>query len=272
MFAAVLAGAVIVCASSRPADASLVLFDGNALFDSSLPSSATGTSGGSTNFRPSIGSSANHLSQQSWHFRIDGMHNRQFMFSESQGNPTTSGMFSSTGSYEWSGLAGGILDAKLTIELQDGRAPNEATLTQTMSLTNTSSSAFTISLFHYADINAGGAPSLNNANALNSNLLDISKGNEFVHWQGIGADAYDYQHFNRLFNKLTSPSIVNLSSPQSPLLAADFTGAFQWTLDIDPGDTVSVTSIISSNIVIPAPGAVLLLAGSALISSRRRRM
>ena len=272
MFAAVFVGTVIVCALTRPADASLVLFDGDALFDSTLPSSATGTSGGSTNFRPSIGSSANHLSQQSWHFRINGMHNRQFMFSENQGNPIQSGMFTSTGSYVWSGLAGGILDAQLTIELQDGSAPNEATLTQTMSLTNTSSSMFTLSLFHYADINAGGSPSLNNANALNSSLLNIAKGNDFVHWQGIGADAYDYRPFNNLFNTLTSPGILDLNSPQSPMLGTDFTGAFQWDLDIEPGDSVSVTSIISSNIAIPAPGAALLLAGPVLISSRRRRV
>ncbi len=276
---AVLAAACIgVGAMTSTAQASLILMDGNALFDTSLPGSSAGTSGGASVFRPNSAQSANYLSQQSWHFRIDGVHNKQYMFASNHGNFTQSGMFSSLGTMNWTGLAGGLLNAELQIALADGAELNQAVLTQTMSITNTSQSAFTISLFHYADINAGGASVFNTAQSLTSELMSFSSPgtNTFVHWEGVGADAHDYRAHNSLFNDLVGPNAFNLGSPVSPLSDIDATGAYQWNLTIDPGETVSIKSIISANIAIPAPGAIGLAMVAGLFGhygggGRRRR-
>jgi hypothetical protein len=266
----ILASAAAVSFGSH-AFAVITLTDGNAVYTSTAPTSSTTTALGTADFRPDGGTTLllDRMTTNTWFWRVNGVDTREFQFSSAAGFGFTETSVGNLGTRSWTGLGGGAFNALQSITLTDGANPGEAVLVQTMTITNTSASALSIDLFHHSDIDLNGSFGTDSAVLSASDTMSISDGPQGIVWQGVNANAYQVMPFNQLAPLLTNASINNLNNTGLPFGPADFTGAFQWSLNIEAGGSATITSIYTATI--PAPGALALLGVAGLMSVRRRR-
>lgn len=149
--------------------------------------------------------------------------------------------------------------------------------------TNNGSSAVTLHTFQFFDIDPGGAP----AAQLFQNLPGSTGGFLLTNQGGPPSDsmfvdpvtaratepvgfhaAGDGSVRNGLFD--TSVTDYSQRGDDPGMGSGDFQVAYQWTLDLDPGESVTIGADFGFD-VIPAPGAGALLALGALGCARRRR-
>ncbi len=76
--------------------------------------------------------------------------------------------------------------------------------------------------------------------------------------------------FANIRGLLTDNSITNLNNTGLPFGPGDFTGAFQWTVTLAPGEAFTATASMTVT-YIPAPSALALLGLGGLIGCGRRR-
>ncbi len=265
-----LAGSAALLAGSQ-AMATLTLNHGNATYVNTVPISATSTSGGTANFRPEGGVTTDHLFANTWHWRINGVDTREFVFHSGAGFGFTElGSGTASGTQSWTGL-GGVFNAVLTSTLTDGGVAGQALLVQTMTITNTGPGALSMALFNFADYDVGGTAGTDSAIQL-GNIHQITDGSNVVQHRGVGRDLFQVTAFNALYSTvLTDVGLDDLNDTGLPFGPGDYTGAFQWNETIAIGGSVSVTSYHGINMPAPTPGALAMLGIAGLFSGRRRR-
>ena len=217
----------------------------------------------------------NHLNRNSWFYRVAGDTGQTLVhydFGTGGAAPDAESYLGRKAKILWDQSP---LDLELTIKLFDGVNDGESQLLQVMKVTNTSQSAVDVSIFNFVDIDAGGT--INDDTAVvdvNGSLFTVDDpGGDTVEWFGPEADAWEIRAFPDLFADLNSGADYNLTSTGSPLNKADFTGAFQWNLTIQPGEFLKVKVGAGINMpATPGPGslAALTVAGM-LVRPRRRR-
>lgn len=251
----------------------ITLNSGNAVYVSTAPTTATGTGIGTADFRPDniAGQIGDRMTTNTWFWRINGVDTREFQFSSAAGfGFVEAGSGTNTGTRAWTGLGAGAFNALQTIVLTDGANPGEATVVQTMAITNLGANPLDIALFHHSDIDLNGTFGTDSASLQGGDTMNITDGPQGLLWQGVGQNAYQAMPFNQLAPLHTNAVINNLNNTGLPFAPADFTGSFQWNLVIGVGETATVTSIYTAYNV-PAPGALALLGLAGLIGGRRRR-
>lgn len=266
-----LAGSAALLAGSQ-AMATITLNAGNATYVNTVPISATNTGGGLSDFRPEGGVTTDHLFRNTWHWRINGIDTREFVFHSGAGfGFTEAGSGTPTGTQSWTGL-GGVFNAVLVSTLIDGGAAGQAMLVQTMTITNTGPAALSMALFNFSDYDVGGSASGDSASLLDPVTIQANDtGGSFIQHRGVGADAWQVTAFNTLYTGLTNSTVGDLTNTGLPFGPGDYTGAFQWNESIAIGGSVSVTSVHSINMPVPAPGALALVGIAGLLGGRRRR-
>jgi hypothetical protein len=268
----VVAGLAALGGLAGGASATLTLNDGNATYVNTMPTSRTATSGGSADLRPEGGSTTDHLFRNTWHWRVNGVDTREFLFSSEAGfGFTEAGSGTNTGTQSWTGLDGGLFNAVLTSVLTDGGAAGQALLVQTMKITNKSAGTLNLSLFNFSDYDVNGTASGDTALLFSPDTIEITDV-AFARHRGIGASAYQVTSFNTLFSALTNTTIGDLNNTGLPFPAGDYTGAWEWNeLILGVGEMVTVTAVHAINQeAIPAPAALALF-GLAAVGARRRR-
>jgi uncharacterized protein (TIGR03382 family) len=226
------------------------------------PTVGTGN-GNTSNFRVNDPAGVDHAFQTNWWFRTAGASRETLL------NSATSSSYTGNVGQASFLLAANVPATLVTFVEQTG--VGRGRLTQTLVVTNNTSEAITLDLFNYTDLDVNNAAGGNNVSILNPTLMQVSRGDWTVQYSGIGATAYQNTAFSTLRGLLTNASVNNLDNTPgvgSVIAPQDFTGAFQWSITIDPGFSRSVTSSIS---VIPTPGAAALLGLGALAAGRRRR-
>jgi hypothetical protein len=265
-------GFVAAALFATPALATLSLTSGNATYATTVGTTSAGAGGGLADLRPEGGATTDHLFRNTWHWRINGVDTREFMFSSEAGfGFAEAGGGTAQGTQSWTGLDAGRFNAVLQHTLTDSGAAGAATVTQRMSITNTSGAPLSMALYNFCDFDILGTFGGDSASLFAPDTINISEGPQFIRHAGLGAANYGVTAFNTLFTTLTNGAIDNLANTGLPFGPGDYTGAWQWNnLNIGIGETVMFTSVIAVNQPIPAPSALALL-GLAGLAQRRRR-
>lgn len=269
--------AIAIAAAFSPAVLATVTITSNnsgsvATFTNTAPTSATftgGTSHGACNLTADT-TAQDQVYANSWHWRLNGIDTREFAFSSAAGFGFAENSAGNTATRSWTGLDGGRFNATLSFTLVDGAVAGQATLTQTMTITNTSANALDLALFNYGDFDVNNSSGTDVATSLASDIMQITDVST-VQWQGAGASAYQVTAYSTLSGLLTDAAINNLNNTGLPFPSGDFTGAWQWNQSIAVGGSYSVTSTIAVNTAVPAPGALALLGLAGVAGGRRRR-
>lgn len=224
----------------------------------------TGTGGGTTAFFRVDGSATDHLFQNWWWYRAGTASGREFGFSNFVSQ--SGGGNNQTLNYaEVDGVS-----ASINYVIQDMGVG--AIVTQRLVLTNTSTAGpQRIDLFNYADFDVGGTAGTDSATLTGPNLMRITDGANFAEFEGVGAGAWQVTSFATLRGLLTNAVVDNLNNTGLPFAPGDWTGAFQWTFDLNPGESVTVIERLAVNTAVPTPGAAALLGVAGLAGLRRRR-
>lgn len=236
------------------------VFDGNAQFQWANTSGSSATLG-NVNIRPDGGfGTPDYSFQLWWWFRAEGVVPREFGFPDADFAGET--YVGNTAVVNWTniGVSGGRFTARLETRIADGSAPGQMTVEQTMIITSTNATTFSLTLFAYNDLDAGGS-SFNDSAMLAdpaTTRIRITDGPDFVDWRpsagasfavAQGATSGGFQ----LRNQLNDTGLTNLMNTGLPWVSNDFAGAFQWTITLNPGETKSVSHTISMNISLAPP-------------------
>jgi len=245
--------------------AQFTITDGNASYKlSDIPNVPTDETADS-DFKPD--GTVDHLWEDWWWFRKAGDTRESAFYAPV--NQTVTGN-TATLSFSYSDF-----DAAITYLLTDGPGPGQASLVQTVSVTNTSSAQLIITLFHQADVDVNGTDSNDFVQLVGFDRIRYFDSATPAYVTLIGADANNWavqdKDFDDLEDLLTDAFVLNLANTGLPFGIADASSAFQWNLSIAPGGTTTVTSSINANLV-PEPTSVsMLLLGAAMMFRRRRR-
>lgn len=248
-----------------------------------VPSGITGTGSATANLRPGNATSTpDSLFQAWWWFRGPG-DTREFAFGNgASGSLSVSGVLVGdntgnldTGGYDFTVTNSGYSFTsaqRWQIFNPSNTAGTNVQVLASNTITNTGGSAATFSLFYYMDFDVGAATT-NSASLVGPNTMSISGGSgNVVEWAGVGADAYQVTTYSTLRGLLANAFVDDLNNTGLPFNSADFTGAFQWNITLDPGASITLYSGFTLNgPALPAPGAGLLLGGAGLLALRRRR-
>lgn len=221
----------------------------------------------------------NQVSESWWFFRVAG-DDRELAF----GAPDIELYEGSIARLEWSDPGqSGLFSAVLALEVIDSGV-GEGNLFQSLAIVNTGSTALSIELFHYTDLNVAGSSNGDSAAldaAPDGISMTVRDGLDSASLVAFGADAFHVGRSNRVLRDLTDDRVDDLDGSGLPFDSGDFTAAFQWSQTVGVGERSDFLSQIASNApllpataaTIPEPGtAVLILAGLCVLRLTPRRL
>ncbi|HVK18591.1 MAG TPA: hypothetical protein VM533_16780 [Fimbriiglobus sp.] len=223
-------------------------------------------------FRPEGASTTNHLSAQWLFYRVAGdTKERAFGgYTKSDGGQLTlTNTVAPSGdamTYAFTEQASGgatRFTADWTIQLSDGQAAGEATLSHSVTITNPTAAPLTISLFHFLDYDLTGEFDGHSATADLSGMT-ITRGSATGTYTPLtAATHYQSDAYGTIDTTLNDGGISILSDGDSTFTNGDWIGAYQWDLVIQPGQSFTVEFEMGVSPV-PEPGLVLTLAACGL--------
>ncbi len=114
-----------------------------------------------------------------------------------------------------------------------------------LTVTNTSGSDMEMTVIFYGDIDAEGTFTNDKAHWLEGGAIRVRDEDGLrAIFSAPGAEAYQVTPYRTLMNSLTDEGLTNLDNSGLPL-HGDFTGAWQWTLQIPAGESQSVFARIA---------------------------
>lgn len=190
-----------------------------------------------------------YLFEDGWWFRVAG-DTQEFFFPV----PDTTTCAGAAGTITWTNVSTRGFSATNTLAITSpGAGMGEVILT--MAITNLSATTpLVISLFHGADFDVNGTAGTDNATLLAANthiqIADTTAGVAEQRAFGPAADAFLVRPFaaaTDVFGVLADATVTNFDNTTLPLTNMDYTGAFQWNLDIPPSGTRSVSVALNGN-------------------------
>ncbi len=249
-----------------------------------ITTTITGTGLGNAHFQSAGLFSVDHQFQSAWWFRGPG-DTREFTFANGvSGTVTVAGTLvgNNTGNLDTGGYDFTVTNTagysfasnqRWTIYNPSATAGTNVQVVATNTITNTGNQTANFSLFFYQNFDVSNTTN-NTAALIDPNYIRIESGTESIDWFGANANAW--QVTESLFGVqsfLTDTSITNLNNTGLPF-TGDFTGAFQWDITLDAGQSLTLMSGYTLNgAAVPEPGtfSVLALGLVGLAGVRRRR-
>jgi len=235
--------------------------DGDVFFtqgNTTTTAAGSGTSG--ANFRVTGAAGTDHLFQNTWFYRVDGVDAREFAFNNQSGLTVVAGN-TATQNFVFPNFS-----AALTYRVSD-TGLNEGFCEQLLVVTNTTSAPISLALYNYADFDMNATAATDSAVLAGPDNIAISDAGITANFIGVAANAYNVGGFGAARLGLNDADIDSFSNTGLPFGPGDFTGAWQWNLQIGVGQSGTLRELL----VIPAPGAASLLALGGLLAARRRR-
>lgn len=191
-----------------------------------------------------------YVFEDGWWFRVSG-DTQEFFFPA----PTTTTCAGAAGTITWADVsARGLFSASNTLALTSaGAGMGEVILT--MSITNLSAvNPLVISLFHGVDFDVNGTAGADNGTLLSPNnhirITDTTAGAAEHKAFNPPADAFLVRPFattTDVFGLLGDALVNNFDNSGLPAANIDYTGAFQWNLNIPASGTASVSVALNGN-------------------------
>jgi hypothetical protein len=187
------------------------------------------------------------LFESGWWFRIEG-DTQETVFTA----PTSSNYTGNTATLNWTDLAGrGLGVAKTIVLTSPGAGQGEAGTT--IAVTNNGASAITLHLFNMADLDVNGSAGTDNAVVVDANnryirINDATAGQcEYRAPGSVGYLVLPFAAATDVAAQLSNTTVTNFANTGLPFGPGDFTGGFQWTLQLAPGATGTVQLYIACN-------------------------
>jgi len=162
-----------------------------------------------------------------------------------------------TATLNWANVNGLGFDITVTAVLTDSPG-NSAGLALNSVITNNTGSTLNFELFQYMDLDKGQSFNGDEAQLVGTNTIEITDviTGDMCQFNGIGATAYQVINFAGLLNTLGDGAISTLDNTGLPFGPGDWTGAFQWSLSIEPGGSATIDSGSGGNEPAPIPAVV----------------
>lgn len=234
--------------------------DGNAAFTQGDAPTAVSSTGPLAQFQVGGSGNPNHLFQSWWWGRAVGVNTRENALANASG-ATWGG---SQGRIDYPGSASNIQVVQTSRVVGFGSVGGA--LFEGLTIVNTTPIPLTLELFHYLDLDLAGSSGGDSAVLSGPNHIRVTDGDWTADYEGSGR--YQVGTFPSVRTLLTNTSIDNFSNAGLPFAAGDWSGGFQWTVTLAPGQA---TSIGASVTIVPAPAAGALLAFGLAAGLRRRR-
>lgn len=232
----------LFCSLPAPIFGQGIIEDGNANFE------WTGGANGIGNFEPN--SDTDHVYQMWWFYRVEGA-----TFESPFPWPPNDQNYAGNVATITESLAS--FDAVLVNTIFDG-AGEAATLTSEMTVTNTTADPITLHLFNYLDADVGGSSTGESALLVSGDptYMQAQDGTnlQYIRYRGEGSVAYQVTNFATLRGLLQDGAITNLDNSGLPFGPGDYTGGYQWTLDLLPGESTTICANYGVNTDAPECG------------------
>jgi len=200
------------------------------------------------------------LFEYGWFFRVAG-DAQEFVFDD----PDLGDYVGDTVTLTWNDVGGRGLFSAVEVDVINEVAAGQATFSSIMTITNTSGSPLTITVFNYADIDVAGV--FGDDSAVISNSPDFitidSAGGETVEYRAGGNDFYGVAPFgSRPENDLLDADLDDFANTGLPFGPDDFTGVFQWLdIEIPDGESLILETSIGANTAANVPAAPIVTGG-----------
>lgn len=250
---------------------------GNATFTyntRAVPTTATGIGGGSSNL--SLGGTADYgdqLFENWWWYREHVADTREHRYNSS-GNPFTASGDTMTGTFTFERFRS---DLTYTITDADGPGIGTAHLLMRNLITNTSASPITLNIYSYADLDAGGRVQQPYSYNTARGWFECVGENAITgYYQGFGAARHQAAPYTSssgtpVRGLVSDGDVDNLDDTVAGTFG-DFTGAFQYFIYLEPGETRSLyVSLGINTLLVPGPSAVGVLMPLIVPCVSRRR-
>lgn len=230
----------------------------------------TGTGGGSADFT----NGTDNLFQNWFWYRSTGDTREYALSNQTSFNQPAANVAQLQ--YVEPNAAGGRLIFDLTYTLTSIGATSAVTV---IDILVTSSGSNDAHLFPYIDYDLAGSTSNlatlqsfgNTGGAMQVTHTSGNFGWFEIQAPGGGVSGWEIAAFANVRTKLSNTTVDNLSNSGSPFGPGDFTGAFQWSMQMSDGQQAHLRVIKGINAV-PEPGTLLAIgAGLAALAARRRR-
>jgi hypothetical protein len=232
----------ILCAAATAQSGIVILDRNSSVVYSVYPNSPTDT-GGSSSFSANF---QNHLAFNWWYYAVAG-DTTGSVFNTANNQMTASRAADGRSAlFEWSNVDSRGFSAKM-LACVYSTGSSTGISTQRMEITNNTTAPLVINLYAYADIDVGGLGADDSAAQMvgyaagNTRVSDASATTYF-----LGANHANWQAaaWPTLRDGIlaTAPTLSNAGLPFGP---GDYSGAFQWTLTIPPGQSARANSMLS---------------------------
>jgi hypothetical protein len=186
------------------------------------------------------------LFESGWWFRVQG-DTQETVFTA----PTASNYTGNTATITWADLGGRSLAVNKSIVLTSGGA-GQGEAGTTIAVTNNSAAGITLHLFNMIDLDVNGSAATDNAILVAPNnyirVNDATAGQ--CEYRAPGASAYQVLPFAAATDvaaQLSNTTVTDFPNTGLPFGPGDFTGGFQWTLQLAPGATGTVRLFVACN-------------------------
>lgn len=248
-----LAGALFVC-SSLPVFGAIVVQDGPARYSLHTEDDFTGGAFKPASFEPEGALGSDHAFESFWAYNAEGLSQNSFF---------TFGAASVTGDTAIIPISGfnQFLTGTITVTIAHGPRTGEAIVTQTLSITNSGTTASNDwRLFYYSDFDVDGVASANSAAFTDADTIRVQRAGSptVLDFEALDPfSKYQVGEYSTLRDTMMGFPADTLDDTGLPFAPANFTGAFEWDFNLAAGQTV--TRSILASVIVPEPGSLILI-------------
>jgi hypothetical protein len=256
------AATTVACGALAQVGTGFSISDGDVFFDQgNSPTVSTGAGATGANFRVNGGGGLDHMFQNWFWYRTD-LDTREHAFNNSSG--TVAGANTATTNFTFSTFSSSVEYTVTDLGIDSGMLRIRNTVT------NTGSTTQDINIFNYLDMDVAQTAANDSANG-GLAAITITDGLWQSVFTGVGADEYQVTTFATLRTQLSNVTVEDFNNTGLPFGPGDFTGGYQWRLDLAPQALFVVESVVTVTMV-PEPGTFIAVgAGAVLLLLRRRR-